>query len=159
MSVSRVNAEGYHDPVAYEALSRVRKEERAAARAEACRPLVYVCSPYAGDTERNAEAARRYCRFAVGQGVVPLAPHLLFPQFVDEGTERELALRMGMALLGRCGQVWVFGGIVSKGMAAEIRKAERMRKKVRYFMEDKEGFRETGGRSGGGKGRMEGWRI
>ena len=64
MSVSRFNSEGYHDPVAYEALTNMEKEQRAAVRAaSAYRPLVYICSPYAGDVETNAENARKYSRF------------------------------------------------------------------------------------------------
>ena len=42
MSVSRFNSEGYHDPVVYEALTNMEKEQRAAVRAaSAYRPLVY----------------------------------------------------------------------------------------------------------------------
>ena len=53
------------------------------------RPLVYICSPYAGDIEKNTENARRYSRFAADRNGIPIAPHLLFPQFMDEETERE----------------------------------------------------------------------
>ena len=46
MSVSRFNSEGYHDPVVYEALTNMEKEQRAAFKAvHAYRPLVYICSP------------------------------------------------------------------------------------------------------------------
>ena len=56
MSVSRFNSEGYHDPVVYEALTNMEKEQRVAVRAVAVyRPLVYICSPYAGDVKVNAE--------------------------------------------------------------------------------------------------------
>lgn len=137
MSVSRFNSEGYHDPVVYEALTNVEKEQRAAVRAaSAYRPLVYVCSPYAGDVERNAENARKYSRFAVENMAIPFAPHLLMPQYMDEGSERELALRMGMIFLSKCEQVWVFGERVSDGMVYEIRKAANMGKKIRYFTAD-----------------------
>ena len=47
------------------------------------RPLVYVASPFSGDVERNVMNARRYCRFAAESGAVPLAPHLLLPQFLQ----------------------------------------------------------------------------
>ena len=40
------NAEGYIDLTAYEALSRIEREERRAKKAAAYRPLVYICSPY-----------------------------------------------------------------------------------------------------------------
>ena len=137
MSVSRFNSEGYHDPVVYEALTNVEKEQRAAVRAaSAYRPLVYICSPYAGDVEMNAENARKYSRFAVESMAIPFAPHLLMPQYMDEGTERELALRMGIIFLSKCEQVWVFGERVSEGMAYEIKKATSMGKKVRYFSAD-----------------------
>ena len=41
------NAEGYIDLTAYEALSRIEREERKAKKAAAYRPLVYICSPTA----------------------------------------------------------------------------------------------------------------
>lgn len=66
------------------------------------------------------------------------AAHLLFPQYMDESTERELALFMGMVLLGKCAQVWVFGDVISDGMAAEIAKAKKKGKVIRYFTEDLE---------------------
>lgn len=137
MSVSRFNSEGYHDPVVYEALTNVEKEQRAAVRAaSAYRPLVYICSPYAGDMETNAKNARKYSRFAVESMAIPFAPHLLMPQYMDEGTERELALRMGIIFLSKCEQLWVFGERITEGMAYEIKKAVNMRKKVRYFTAD-----------------------
>ena len=95
-------------------------EEQAARKAVAYRPLVYIFSPYSGDVERNACQARAYSRFAVAKHSIPIAPHLLYPQFMDEDTERELALFMGIVLLGKCDEMWVFGGTISEGMTAEI---------------------------------------
>lgn len=46
MSIDKFNCEGYYDPTAYEAMTAVQKEERAL---RAFRPIVYICSPYAGD--------------------------------------------------------------------------------------------------------------
>ena len=105
MGVSRYNSEGYYDPTAYEALTIIVQEEKAARY----RPLVYICSPYSGDTEGNTEKARRYSRFAADADTIPIAPHLLFPQFLSEETERELAIFMDLVLLGKCEQLWVFG--------------------------------------------------
>ena len=51
MGISKYNSEGYSDPTSHAALSGIRREERAAKRAY--RPLVYICSPFAGDTEGN----------------------------------------------------------------------------------------------------------
>lgn len=94
--------------------------------------MVYICSPYAGDIEKNTERARKYSRWAVECGCIPIAPHLLFPQFMSEETEREEALFNGIVLLGKCDEVWVCGDTISAGMKAEIEKAERFRKRIRY---------------------------
>ena len=137
------NSEGYKDPVVYEALARVEAEERAARAAAAYRPLVYICSPYAGDIERNTCRARAFSRFAVEKKYIPIAPHLLCPQYLNEETERWLGLKMGIVFMGKCEEVWVFGDVISEGMAAEINKAKRMRKKIRYFtdgLQEKEGM-------------------
>ena len=84
------NSERYRDPTAYHALTNIQKDEKAARY----RPLVYICSPYSGDTAANTEKAKRHCRFAVDNNAIPLAPHLLFPQFMNEETERDLAMFM-----------------------------------------------------------------
>ena len=101
----------------------------------AYRPLVYICSPLSGDIPGNTERARGYCRFALEQGQIPLAPHLLFPQFMDDTDpeERELAIFMDIVLLGKCSEMWVFGDAVSEGMKAEISVARKRRQPVRYF--------------------------
>ena len=52
-------------------------------------PLVYVCSPYAGDVKTNVKNAKRYSRFAVDENAIPVTPHLLYPQFMDDGNEAE----------------------------------------------------------------------
>ena len=54
--VNRYNGEGYADPTTYEALTRIERE----AKKTAYRPLVFISSPYAGDTGRNAERAHGY---------------------------------------------------------------------------------------------------
>ena len=136
MMVSKFNNEGYYDPTVYEALVKVEKEERAARAAAAYRPLVYIYSPYAGDIEKNTYRARAYSRFAVEKKYIPIAPHLLCTQYLNEETERWLGLKMGIVFMGKCEEIWVFGDVVSEGMAAEIDKAKRMRKKIRYFTDD-----------------------
>lgn len=99
------------------------------------RPLVYICSPLSGDVPRNTEKAREYCRFALEQGQIPLAPHLLFPQFMNEEDpkERELAIFMDIVLLGKCSELWVFGDTLSEGMQAEINVTKKRRQPIRYF--------------------------
>lgn len=130
--MDRYNREGYPDPTAYQALSNVEREEK---EAKVYFPLVYIASPYAGDTIRNTDCARGYCRFAVGKGCIPLAPHLHYPQFMDDGdkAQRELGLRFSIILLGKCDELWVFGDTVSDGMKREISKAKKRGIPIRYF--------------------------
>ena len=133
--ISKYNNEGYPDPTAYEALIAIEKERLAL---RAFRPIVYICSPYAGDIEANVEAARRYSRFAVNAGYIPIAPHLLFPQFLNDADpdERELGMFFGNALMSKCSEVWVFGSRLSEGMQTEITRARWKNYCLRYFTED-----------------------
>ena len=137
MSINKFNSEGYIDPTAYEAITAIIKEERVN---RTFRPIVYICSPYAGDVESHKEAARRYCRFAVDTGYIPIAPHLLFPQFLNDADpdERELGMFFGNALMSKCSEVWVFGSNISAGMQAEIKRARWKNYRLRYFTEDLE---------------------
>ena len=104
----------------------------------AYRPLVYICSPLSGDVDGNMEKARQYCRFALEQGQIPLAPHLMFPQFMDDddSEERELAIFMDIVLMGKCNEVWVFDESLSEGMRIEIDRARKRKQPIRYFAAD-----------------------
>lgn len=132
MGVNMKNSEGYMDLTAYEALMNI---EREAQKIHTFRPVVYICSPLSGNVEVNQEAARHYCKFAVDAGYIPIAPHLFFPQFMDDNNrqERDLALFMDIVLLTKCSELWVFGETISKGMSIEIEKAKRKDKPIRYF--------------------------
>ena len=115
-------------------MSTVEKEERAL---RAFRPIVYICAPYAGEIEKNVKAAQEYSRFAVEKGYIPIAPHLLFPQFLNDANpkERQLGLFFGNALMSKCSEVWVFGSHISAGMEAEINRAKWKNYRLRYFTE------------------------
>lgn len=130
VKINKFNAEGYYDPTPHEALSNILKEEKKST----FRPLVYIASPYSGDAERNTERARGYCRFAISKGYIPLAPHLHYPQFMDDGDEeeRKLGLFFALVLLGKCSELWVFNKI-SAGMSKEIEKAKSRGMPIRYF--------------------------
>ena len=135
MSIEKYNAERYADPTAYAAMTNIEKEEKALFT---FRPIVYICSPYAGDVESNVRAAQRYSRFAVDRGYLPIAPQLLFPQFMNDRDvkERQLGLFFGNVLMSKCAEVWVFGSRISSGMEAEIERAKRKNYTVRYFNSD-----------------------
>ena len=132
MGIDKFNAEGYFDPTAYEALTAIEKEEKGL---RTFRPIVFICSPFAGDIQRNIESARRYSRFAIVRGCIPIAPHLLFPQFLDDSDpeERKLGLFFGNVLMSKCAEVWVFGNYISSGMRSEINLAKQKNYCIRYF--------------------------
>ena len=134
MAISKYNAEGYPDPTVFAAFTNIEAELRKAR----FRPIVYVCSPYSGDIDANILNARRYCRFAVDSGCIPIAPHLLFPQFMqdDDEADRDLALFMDIVLLSKCAELWVFGDVISAGMQIEIDRAQHKGKPVRYVSEE-----------------------
>lgn len=133
--VSRCNAEAYPDPTPFEALSAIEAER---AGTKAYKPIVYIFSPFAGDVRQNIQKARRYCRFSAGKGYLPLAPHLIFPQFLNDKdpAERELGMHFGGILLRFCRELWVFGDTISQGMDTEIRRARWKGLKIRHFRED-----------------------
>ena len=133
---NKYNAEGYYSPTEYEAFTNIEKEEKAAN----FRPIVYICSPYSGNVNHNIEMARKYCRFAVDKHYLPIAPHLLFTQFMDDTIpeERETAIFMNFVLMSKCVEMWVFGDVISKGMQAEINRAKYKHMKIRYFTEEME---------------------
>ena len=108
------NQEGYADPTAGQALANIRREEKARL---GYMPLVYICSPFRGDVEGNMRNARKYCAFALSRHALPIATHLLFPQFM--GTKET--------------PQWYFGDTVSEGMKKEISRARWRNIPVRHF--------------------------
>lgn len=138
------NSEGYYDPTAGAALARVEKAERK----KQYRPMVYICSKYAGDVMNNIISARDYCRFAAMNGYIPVASHLLFTQFLrdEDPAERKLGLFFGNILMDKCDEVWIFGAELSAGMQAEYDRAKRKGYKIRHFSTD---CREIGGTANG----------
>lgn len=97
------------------------------------RPLVYICSPFSGDVAVNVEKARGYSRYAVDEGAIAFAPHLLLPQYMSEEHERDLAMHMNFVFLSKCDELWVFGNVISPGMECEISRAKKMKKTIRYL--------------------------
>lgn len=143
MNIDKKNSEGYIDMTSYEALTNITRD-KAAEKKAAYLPLVYVCSPYAGDVENNVINAKRYSRFTVENHAIPVTPHLLYPQFMDDDdeSEREMAMHFNYVLLGKCSEVWIFGGVISRGMAREIALAKKRRMKLRWFTQDLKEVRE-----------------
>lgn len=131
MGINKFNQEGYPDPTAAVALTNVAREEKA----NGGKRCVFVCSRYAGDTSRNTQNAKRYMKYAVERGVIPFAPHLLYPLVLDENdpAQRKLGLYFGLVWLSMCDELWVFGDHISSGMQSEIDSAKTHHIPIRYF--------------------------
>ena len=100
--------------------------------------LVYICSPYAGDTESNIRFAEAACHYAMEQGCAPVAVHLLYPRFLNDAipSEREAGIQMGLRVLASCEELWVCGAHISSGMRQEIAEAKRLGIPIRYVTAD-----------------------
>ena len=93
---------------------------------------VFICSPFRPtgrsreemrkDLKKNISLAKEACRYAVGKGFVPYAPHLYFPAFLSDADigERELGILLGLSWLAGCDEVWIAGVRISRGMSREI---------------------------------------
>lgn len=104
--------------------------------------LIYVASPYAGDVKKNIEFAKKACRHVMNEGHAFFAPHLLYPQFLNDKNpaERQAGLNMGLAILTRCDELWCYGGRISPGMLLEIQEASRIGIPIRRVMEQENVF-------------------
>lgn len=100
------------------------------------REIVYICSPYRGDTERNIKYAQQVVLYAIANGWAPICPHLYLPQIFDDNKpeERKAALDVGLDLLSCC-SVLLVGELygISEGMRAEIDRALSLGMLVRYI--------------------------
>ena len=131
------NSEGYPDPTVGAVIAKMNRENNM--KKQKYNRLVYICSPYAGDVVWNTQKAKKYSRLAINRGYVPVAPHLLYPQILNDNNpvERDVGIKCGLALLDCCSEIWVFGAKHSAGMRQEIQAAyEKETMKVRYFDED-----------------------
>lgn len=94
---------------------------------------VFICSGFAGDVNQNIETARNLCQRAVAQDCAPFAPHLLYPQFMDDTrpNERATGIACGLEFMAECDEVWAYvGDGVSDGMRHELAHAHRLGKPI-----------------------------
>ena len=87
--------------------------------------IAFVCHPFSGAPAGNHRRVVEICSRLAVQGVLPIAPQIYIPQFVDESTQRELALRLCRELVRISGEVKVYG-VPTAGMRREIAEAQRL---------------------------------
>ena len=83
--MSHKNTEGYADPTAGIAMSRMMRDYRQKQKqrfSNRNRKKIYVASRFAGDSrvsvQANTKAAIRYCRYVIAEGCMPVASHILY---------------------------------------------------------------------------------
>lgn len=98
---------------------------------------IFICSPFRGDIEENTKAAQFFAKVIIGTGRIPIAPHLYFPQFLDEDNpnERMNGIEMGLELMDVCDEVYVLGFNITEGMRFELNHAREKRIPVRLYDE------------------------
>lgn len=95
---------------------------------------IFICSRFSADTDEeiadNVQIATRLCRLAYKMGFAPFAPHLLYPQFLEEGKENERAdgISMGLEFMAVCAGVWWYSPDEppSRGMQQELDMAKTL---------------------------------
>lgn len=110
------------------------------------RRKIFICSPYRPigktkkerqeDLEWNLRLARYAADYVIQNGNIPYAPHLYFPQLLDDNDpeERRMGTLFGLIWLAGCDEVWVVGRIISDGMGREIGMAHELGIPVRHFL-------------------------
>lgn len=100
------------------------------------RRKLFICSPFGGKQE-NVERAKELCRKAIDKGWAPFAPHLIYPQILDESKpdDRIRGIECGLEYLKGCYALLLADGPVSPGMQIELSVAEQYN--VKIIKEDK----------------------
>lgn len=91
---------------------------------------IYVCSPYGAKTEKEIANNRRIaliaCKAIIERGNIPVAPHIYFPQFLNDNkeSEREFAIQAGFRAMNECDEIWI--------CAPEEKISSEMKREIRY---------------------------
>jgi hypothetical protein len=86
---------------------------------------IFISHAFSSAPGENAAAVTRLARRLTLSQVLPIAPQIYLPQFIDEATERDLALRLCLALVSLSDEVRVYGEPTA-GMRLEIAEARRL---------------------------------
>lgn len=106
------------------------------------RKRIFVVSPLAPSNihsfDANVDLAKRLCRAVVLDGHAPMAPHLLYPLFLNENDEeeRKIGISAGLAWLTMAQEVWAYAtdfNAASRGMKQEIDFAGQLGIKIVYM--------------------------
>lgn len=108
-------------------------------------PIIYIATPFAPapddpDPQANVVFARDVCHKVARAGGCPYAPHLLFPQFLDDTKmeDRVLGIDCGLTMLAKADEVWFilppWRSQLSGGMQAELTAATKLKLRARLIV-------------------------
>jgi hypothetical protein len=84
---------------------------------------IYIAHPYRASTpeaiKANKERVKSIARQVMEQGHMPIVPHLAWGFLSDSPEDWNDALYLGLKLLERCDEMWVYG-VLSEGVRDEI---------------------------------------
>ncbi len=86
---------------------------------------VFISHAFSSNPDVNRALIRKIARGVALEGHLPLAPQIYLADFIDEGCERELALKLCLQLVALADEVRVYGE-PSEGMRLEIAEAHRL---------------------------------
>lgn len=99
---------------------------------------VYVCHAYSADPKGNADKVAAICKGLVARGMLPIAPQCYLGAFIDDATERRLAMSLCFELLSMSDVLSVYAdenGELSPGMVDELHFARKHDIPIVYSME------------------------
>lgn len=80
--------------------------------------IVFISHPYKDDPIGNIELVRLICEELKSE-VITIAPHLMLPQYIDEHTERDIAMQHCKGLIGVCDELWICSSNFTSGVIEE----------------------------------------
>lgn len=86
---------------------------------------IFISHPFSSSPEGNCSRVAKVARRLALEGHLPIAPAIYFPAFLEEATERSLAMKLCLQLVALADEVRVYGE-PSEGMRLEIAEAERL---------------------------------
>ena len=135
LAAARRILDGNIEPVKH-ANARETMRDRILERKKTEKKIVYICSPYRGETAINKAYARELLKNALLNDLAPICPHLYLPQVLDDDKPEDIeqARLVGRELLKCCDAVIVgarYG--ISEDMQAEIDLAENLGLLVKIY--------------------------
>ena len=112
-----------------------RKTQRAQKTESNKMKRIFICSPYSGNIRENVTTAQAMCKLAIKHGYAPFAPHLLYPQLLDDTNpnQRGKGMSCGRAFLAVCNEVWQLDVPPTIGMEEELAFAHLLQIPVKKF--------------------------